>query len=90
MKKLSKFLLFTLSIAAVAAGAYLLYKKFVAKKDDDSSDCACEAEDDFTKTEKADAREYVSINITSEDSDDEVDTADADTAGMQRTVTAHE
>lgn len=69
MKKLGKFIFGTLSIATVAAGAYYLYKNYIKK---DSSDDFDEFEDDFEdfntdeETDK-DSREYVSINITSDE-----------------------
>ncbi|WFR56763.1 hypothetical protein QA584_24635 [Anaerocolumna sp. AGMB13025] len=76
MKKFGKFLFGTVSVATVAAGAYYLYKNLVNK---DSSDDFDEFEDEFedfdaededtTDQNKKDTREYVSINITSEGSD---------------------
>ncbi|MGB8454168.1 MAG: hypothetical protein WCD89_17790 [Anaerocolumna sp.] len=76
MKKFGKFLFGTVSVATVACGAYYLYKNLVNK---DSSDDFDEFEDEFedfdtededtTDQNKKDTREYVSINITSEGSD---------------------
>jgi hypothetical protein len=71
MKKLGKFIFGTLSVATLAAGAYYLYKNVIKK---DSSDDFDEFEDDFEDFETEDedtekdteGREYVSINITSE------------------------
>ncbi|HKL99457.1 MAG TPA: hypothetical protein VJZ06_06075 [Mobilitalea sp.] len=77
MKKFGKFIFGTLSVATLAAGAYYVYKNFIKK---DSTDDFDEFEDDFEDdfedfdTEEDDdadneeaSREYVSINITSED-----------------------
>ncbi|WMJ90159.1 hypothetical protein [Anaerocolumna sp. MB42-C2] len=90
MKKFGKFLFGTVSVATVACGAYYLYKNLVNK---DSSDDFDEFEDEFedfdaededtTDQNKKDTREYVSINITSEGSDqgsfeDKVSAADTD------------
>jgi len=71
MKKLGKFIFGTLTVASVAAGAYYLYKNYIKK---DSSDDFDDFEDDFEDfdTEEdsdKDSREYVSINITSEEDD---------------------
>ena len=69
MKKLGKFIFGTLSIATIVAGAYYLYKNVINK---DSSDDFDDFEDDFEDFEaeddfENDTREYVSINITSDD-----------------------
>jgi hypothetical protein len=77
MKKLGKFIFGTLTVASVAAGAYYLYKNYIKK---DSSDDFDDFEDDFEDfdTEEdsdKDSREYVSINITSEEADS-LDAAD--------------
>lgn len=89
MKKFGKFLFGTVSVATLACGAYYLYKNFVNK---DSSDDFDEFEDEFedfdteddVETEsKADTREYVSINITSDGSTKDVsedETLDEDDA----------
>lgn len=61
MKKFFRFLCGAASVAAVAFGAYCVYKNIIAKdeEDDDFDDCF---EED---TEAGDeSREYVSINIT--------------------------
>ena len=64
MKKFFKFLCGAASVAAVAFGAYCVYKNVIAKdeEDDDFEDCF-EEEDSEVSTEN---REYVSINITEE------------------------
>jgi len=69
MKKFGKLLFGTISIATLAAGAYYLYKNVINK---DSSDDFDEFEDDFEdfdteEKEETDTREYVSINITSDE-----------------------
>ncbi|MBH1939273.1 DNA-directed RNA polymerase subunit delta [Mobilitalea sibirica] len=69
MKKFGKFIFGTLSIATVAAGAYYLYKNFI-KKDttDDFDDFEDDFEDfDIDDEDDMDSREYVSINITSDE-----------------------
>ena len=82
MKKFGKFIFGTLSVAALAAGAYYIYKKFIKK---DSSDDFDEFEDDFEDfdteevTDKdTEAREYVPINIAAEDEADDASLADPD------------
>lgn len=73
MKKFFKFLLGTISLATLACGAYYFIKKYVCKESEDDFE---DFEDDYDDYEtedvpshKADGREYVSINITSEDND---------------------
>lgn len=81
MKKFGKFLFGTLTVASIAAGAYYLYKTYIKK---DSSDDFDDFEDDFedfdTEEDDADqdAREYVSINITSEVNASEATSEDTD------------
>ena len=69
MKKFFKFLCGAASMAAVAFGAYCVYKNVIAKKEDedfeDFEDCF---EEDSEDTEEN--REYVSINITDEITED--------------------
>ena len=89
MKKLGKFIFGTLSLATVAAGAYYLYKNYIKK---DSSDDFDEFEDDFEdfdtegETDK-DSREYVSINITSDEDTPEVQPAAAASTGIGEAAT---
>jgi hypothetical protein len=70
MKKLGKFIFGTLSIATIAAGAYYLYKNYIKK---DSSDDFDDFEDDFEEldneeeSDSKESREYVPINITSDE-----------------------
>ncbi len=86
MKKLGKFLFGTFAVASVAAGAYYLYKTYIKN---DSSDDFEDFEDDFEDFEddyedfenledepKKESREYVSINITSEE--DSAETTEED------------
>lgn len=71
MKKFFKFLCGAASVAAVAFGAYCVYKNVIAKDedDDDFDDCFDEEAVDTA----AENREYVSINIT-----EDAPVADAD------------
>lgn len=65
MKKFLKFLCGAASMAAVAFGAYCVYKNVIAKKDEDDFDDFDDCFDE--ETDEADEnREYVSINITDE------------------------
>ena len=68
MKKFLKFVCGAASMAAVAFGAYCVYKNVIAKKDDDFDDFDEYFEDDETETTEEN-REYVSINITEEAAD---------------------
>ena len=65
MKKFIKFLLAVGSLAGLAAGGYYVYKNFIEKKDADLVDDFDE-DDDFDDFDD-DSREYVSINITTEE-----------------------
>ena len=71
MKKLIKFLLAIGSLAGLAAGGYYIYKNYIEKKDSDLVDDFDE-EDDFDDFDEDDSREYVSINLTPEESVEEV------------------
>ncbi len=87
MKKFGKFIFGTLSVASLAAGAYYVYKNFIKKETSDDFD---EFEDDFedfdfddeeVDDETEEAREYLSINITSDEDpaeDSVTDTAFSD------------
>lgn len=68
MKKVFKFFATVASVAAVVGGAYLVYKNFFAKEEDDF-----DFDDSFDDEDDADSREYVSINITTDDEDAEED-----------------
>ena len=79
MKKIFKFFATLASIAAVAGGAYLVYKNFFAQEDDDF-----DFDDSFDDEEDLASREYVSINITTDEAEEEASkteevVADADT-----------
>lgn len=65
MKKFLKFVGGVVSMAAVAFGAYCVYKNVIAKKEEDGFDDF----DDCFEDEGADDadREYVSINITADE-----------------------
>ncbi len=74
MKKFWKFVGGIVSMAAVAFGAYCVYKNVIAKKDDDDFD---DFDDCFEDENAEDAdREYVSINITADEETTAEDTAE--------------
>ncbi len=74
MKKVFKFFAALASIAAVAGGAYLVYKNFFAKEEDDF-----DFDDSFDDDDDTASREYVSINITTDETEEEdVPSEDAD------------
>ena len=66
MKKFFKFLLGVGALAGACAAGFACYKKFVAKNDEDDFD---DFEDDLEEDDEDDddSREYVSINITSDE-----------------------
>lgn len=66
MKKVFKFFATLASLAAVAGGAYLVYKNFFAKEEDDF-----DFDDSFGDEEDMASREYVSINITTDETEEE-------------------
>lgn len=90
MKKVFKFFLGAASVAALAAGAYYVYKNYIEKKDDDSDDDFDEFEDDFENTDKNDSREYVSINIVSEEPTEEAASESEETAEAEEAPAASE
>ena len=77
MRKLCKFLLGTLSLAALACGAYYFFKNYMCKESNEDFEDLDDAFDEYEAEETvkpADTREYVSINITSEqDTEPKVD-----------------
>ena len=77
MKKFWKFVGGIASMAAVAFGAYCVYKNVIAKKDEEDFD---DFDDCFEEDEKADDadREYVSINITAEDESEDGESENAE------------
>ena len=76
MKKAFKFLCGAASMAAVAFGAYCVYKNVVAKQDDDDFDDFEDYFEDETPESTVENREYVSINITDEVTDNSEETAE--------------
>lgn len=66
MKKVFKFFAALASLAAVAGGAYLVYKNFFAKEEEDF-----DFEDSFDNEDTMASREYVSINITTDEAEEE-------------------
>ncbi|MBP3616581.1 MAG: hypothetical protein J6J38_00920 [Lachnospiraceae bacterium] len=70
MKKIFKFFAALASLAAVAGGAYLVYKNFFAKEEDDF-----DFDDSFGDEEDMASREYVSINITTDETEEEASEA---------------
>ena len=74
MKKVFKFFAALASLAAVAGGAYLVYKNFFAKEEEDF-----DFEDSFDDEDTMASREYVSINITTDETEEEEeDTVDTE------------
>ena len=61
MNKLVKCLAGVASMAAVACGAYFVYKNVIAKEDEDF-----DFDDSFEEEDEEATREYVSIQITSD------------------------
>ena len=84
MKKFFKFIAGVASVAALACGAYYFFKKYVCKEtpDDDFDDFDDDL-DDYDTTENTEAmsdnREYVSINITSDQDNKVNETTNEDT-----------
>ena len=74
MKKVFKFFAALASVAAVAGGAYLVYKNFFAKEDEDF-----DFDDSFGDEDDMASREYVSINITTDETveEDSLETEEA-------------
>lgn len=66
MKKVFKFFAALASVAAVAGGAYLVYKNFFAKEEEDF-----DFDDSFDYEDDTASREYVSINITTDETEEE-------------------
>ncbi|MBO5353561.1 MAG: hypothetical protein J6A77_09710 [Lachnospiraceae bacterium] len=81
MKKFMKFLCGAASMAAVAFGAYCIYKNVIEKKDDDDFDDFDDCFDEEAEDDADENREYVSINITeetpAENEEPSVDSADS-------------
>ncbi len=66
MKKIFKFFAALASLAAIAGGAYLVYKNFFSKEEDDF-----DFDDSFDDEDDLASREYVSINITTDETEEE-------------------
>ena len=73
MKKVFKFFAALASLAAVAGGAYLVYKNFFAKEEDDF-----DFDDSFDDEDTMASREYVSINITTDETEEEEEEVSVD------------
>lgn len=74
MKKFFKFVAGAVSLGALACGAYYFFKKYICKETPDEFDDLEDELDDFDMTDSScsnDSREYVSINITSDQADTE-------------------
>jgi hypothetical protein len=76
MKKFSKFIFGTVSLATLACGAYYVYKNLINKDSSDEFDDFEDEFEDFDTDEDyediiipKDTREYVSINITSDNAE---------------------
>ena len=82
MKKIFKFFAALASLAAVAGGAYLVYKNFFAKEEDDF-----DFDDSFGDEEDMASREYVSINITTDETEEETPETAEDTENADVTAT---
>jgi len=90
MKKFGKFIFGTVSLATLACGAYYVYKNLINKDSSDEFDDFEDEFEDFDTEEDyddiiipKDTREYVSINITSDNqtdsiSEDELDSDDSE------------
>lgn len=76
MKKFGKFLTGTAVLAGIAAGAYYVYKNYIASDEDlDDLDDLDDFDDDETTEVDESERDYVSINIA-KDSEADDDLAD--------------
>lgn len=80
MKKFFKFIAGVASVAALACGAYYFFKKYVCKEtaDEDFDDFDDDLDDYDTddSSDVSDSREYVSINITSDQDEKSADTTE--------------
>lgn len=73
MKKVLKFLFGMMSLAAITGGAYYVYKNYICKDSSDDFDDLDDFDDtdtDGDSMENAENREYVSIELPDESSDD--------------------
>lgn len=76
MKKIFKFFAALASLAAIAGGAYLVYKNFFSKEEDDF-----DFDDSFDDEDDLASREYVSINITTDETEEEENSDETEDAG---------
>ena len=87
MKKVVKGLVGVASMAAVAFGAYFVYKNVIAKEEDEDFDF----DDSFEEEDEDAAREYVSIQITSDAADETpVEDAQEETVAEEKEVELEE
>ena len=85
MKKALKFLVGAASMAAVAFGAYFVYKNVIAKEDEDF-----DFDDSFEEEDEEATREYVSIQITSDAAEEAVEEEVAEENPAEETVAEDE
>ena len=86
MKKIFKFFATVASFAAVAGGAFLVYKKFFANEADDF-----DFDDSFADEDNPSAsREYVSINITNDETEEETEEETVDASAEESGDTSTE
>ena len=90
MKKAFKFLCGAASMAAVAFGAYCVYKNVVAKQEDDDFDDFEDCFEDETPETTVENREYVSINITEEVTDTAEEAAEETSDAVEEVADAAE
>ena len=86
MKKIFKFFATVASFAAVAGGAFLVYKKFFANEADDFDFDDSFADEDDPST----SREYVSINITNDETEEESEEETVDASAEESGDTSTE
>ncbi len=85
MKKVFKFFAALASVAAVAGGAYLVYKNFFAKEEEDF-----DFDDSFDDEDTMASREYVSINITTDETEEEEETEAVEDVEVSEEVSAED
>ena len=85
MKKVFKFFAALASVAAVAGGAYLVYKNFFAKEEEDF-----DFDDSFDDEDTMASLEYVSINITTDETEEEEETEAVEDVEVSEEVSAED
>ena len=85
MSKIVKCLAGVASMAAVACGAYFVYKNVIAKEDEDF-----DFDDSFEEEDDDATREYVSIQITSDAAEEAEATEEAPAADETEEAVAEE